>query len=122
LSKVSEKNVYAQLLSFVDSNNILRKSQSGFRAGHSTESVPLKVFNDLLWSLEGGKCAILILLDLSAAFDSVDHHIRQNGLKDQVGIQNTVLQSFTSYPTGRTFSVENGYLCSSAAPVRSGIP
>lgn len=97
LSKVKEKCVYFQLLSLLENTNIMEKFQSGFRACHSTESALLKVSNDLLLSLDSGKCAIIILLDLSSAFDTVDHSILLNCLEHQVSIQGSALQWFASY-------------------------
>ncbi len=68
-----------------------------------------------------GNCAVLILLDLSAAFDSLDHGILLNRLQ-QIGIQGCVLSWFVSYLKGRTFSVETGKYSSSCAPVLYGVP
>ena len=75
LSNVLEKTVLSELSSFMNQNNLFDKFQSGFRAHHSTESALLKVTNDLLLTTDTGDCAILILLDLSSAFDTVDHSI-----------------------------------------------
>ena len=80
------------------------------------ESFLLKASNDPLLSLDCGKCAILTFLDLSVAFDLVDHCILLSHLKDQVGIQGTALQCFASYLTDRTFSDQRETLSSSAAP------
>ena len=56
-------------------NNIFEKFQSGFRAQHSTETTLLKVINDLLMAVDQGKPQFHFFLDLSAAFDTVDHAI-----------------------------------------------
>ena len=86
LSKVLEKVILCQLLPHLHQNNILERFQSGFRAHHSTESALLKVSNDLLLSVDSGDCAVLILLDLSAAFDTVDHNILIDRLQCGVGV------------------------------------
>jgi len=88
-----------------DQNGVLDKYQSGFRSQHSTESALLKVLNDLFLIVDSGKCAVLILLDLSAAFDTLDHDILLYRLQC-IGIQGCVLNWFTSYLKDRTFSVE----------------
>lgn len=75
LSKILEKVVYNQLLPFLEDNSITELFQSGFKALHSTESALLKVSNDILLSIDSGKFVVLVLLDLSAAFDTVDHSI-----------------------------------------------
>ncbi len=82
--------------------------QSGFRSKHSTESALLRVVNDLLLFVDSGNCAVLVLLDLSAAFDTVDHCILLNRLKTEVGICDSALDWFESYFTARSFSVELG--------------
>ena len=56
---------------FLNSNNILEQCQSGFKINHSTETAFVKIVNDLRCN----KLSALVLLDLSAAFDIVDHHI-----------------------------------------------
>ncbi len=61
---------------------------------------------NLLLSIDSGSSAILILLDLSAAFDTIDQDILLNRLKCVVGVQGTALQWFTSYLKGRTFSAK----------------
>ena len=68
LSKVLEKVVLIQLQTFLEINSTLDKFQSGFRSRHSTESALLKVHNDIALSVDAGNPAVLVLLDLTAAF------------------------------------------------------
>ena len=70
-----EKVVLAQVFSHLNSHNLISEFQSAYHPGHSTETDLLKVTNDLLTALDTGKVSVLTLLDLSAAFDTVDHDI-----------------------------------------------
>ena len=72
-------------------NNILEKNQSGFRRNHSTEAALLKILNDTRCNLDNHKLTVLVLLDLTAAFDTVDHHILLNRLRNLVSLSGTVL-------------------------------
>ena len=75
LSKVLEKVVVSQLKEHMEVNALGAKMQSAYRSGHSTETALLRVVNDVQMAIDGKKAVILILLDLSAAFDTVDHTI-----------------------------------------------
>ncbi len=85
VSKVLENVALSQFTSYLDTFNILDPFQYGSRALHSTESALLKVTNDILLSIDSGSCAILILLDLSATFDTVDQDILLKRLECVVG-------------------------------------
>ena len=122
LSKILEKVVFQQLSSHLKNCNILDKFQSGFRALHSTESALLKVFNDILLTVDSGSCAVLLLLDLSAAFDTIDHNILLARLHDKVGLRGSVLNWFRSYLEDRTFCVKVGNQSSSIAACKYGVP
>ena len=74
MSKLLERLVSKQLMRYLKDNDLLPDLQSAYRAHHSTETAVLKVLPDILSALDSGKLAMLTLLDLSAAFDSVDHH------------------------------------------------
>ncbi|XP_028272710.1 uncharacterized protein LOC114443003, partial [Parambassis ranga] len=121
ISKILEKVVFSQLNGFLDEQKIFEVFQSGFKTQHSTETALLKVFNDVLLATDSGHCVILVLLDLTAAFDTVDHDILLSRLKDCVGIQGSALQWFRSYLTGRSFNVRVGSAESSAAPLTCGV-
>ncbi len=74
--------------------------QSGFRPSHSTETALIRVTNDLLLSSDRG-CISLVVLDLSAAFDTIDHNICLNRLENFVGISGSALVWFKSYLSDR---------------------
>jgi len=75
ISKILEKVVLKQLLRFLDQNKVFELFQSGFKKYHSTETALLKVLSDVLLAADSGVSTVLILLDLSAAFDTISHYI-----------------------------------------------
>ncbi len=117
-----EKVVFTQLHSFLESNSLYETFQSGFRKLHSTESALLKVTNDIMLATDNGSAVALVLLDLSSAFDIVDHTILISQLENLVGIQDTVLKWFQSFLNNRKFSVCIGNHTSSAAHLSCGVP
>uniref|UniRef100_A0A3P9BFF7 Reverse transcriptase domain-containing protein n=1 Tax=Maylandia zebra TaxID=106582 RepID=A0A3P9BFF7_9CICH len=122
VSKVLEKIVFSQLKDFLDENGIFEVFQSGFKTLHSTESALLRVFNDILLACDSGNHVVLVLLDLTAAFDTVDHNILISRLHDVVGVGGTALNWFRSYLSDRTFSVSLLGYESSSAPLSCGVP
>ena len=92
ISKILEKAILSQVLPFLNSANVLEPFQSGFKACHSTETALLKVSNDLLLMLDTDGTTILVLLDLSAALDTVDHPTPLARLHQWVGISGSALQ------------------------------
>lgn len=93
---------------FLEENNILEVSQSGFRKYHSTETALTKIISDLRLNSDANKVSILILLDLSAAFDTIDHNILINRLEKLIGLTDSVLNWMKSYIRGRKFYVSLG--------------
>lgn len=75
LSKIIEKAVFQQLNNFSALNNCFDVFQSGFRPRHSTETALVRVFNVIHLNTDSGRISVLVLLDLSAAFNTVDHNI-----------------------------------------------
>ena len=122
ISKILEKTVLVQLQSFLEVHGILEIFQSGSKALHSTESALLKVFNDLLLTTDSGDFAILMLLDFTAAFDTVDHTILISRLEHCVGIRDAASEWFRSYLSERCFSVRLGDSASSSAPLSCRVP
>ena len=76
-------------------NYILNESlQSAYTSGHSTETALVRVKNDIMMSIDQGKPVIVVLLDLSAAFDTVEHNVPFSRLKEMFGLSGRVLEWF----------------------------
>ena len=97
LTKILEKVVLHKRLSHLQENNLSNPFQSAYRAGHSTETVLLRIANDILSALDNDNISVLLFLALSAAFDTTDHQILLSRLNSVFGIQSTALQWFQSY-------------------------
>ena len=106
---------------YLDSFNALSKYQSAYREFHSVETALTKIYDDLIKSKAGGKCSLLILLDLSAAFDTVNHDILLQDLRN-LGINGQVWNWFKSYLTGREFIVEIEGVVSERGIMCTGVP
>uniref|UniRef100_A0A8C6M2E0 Reverse transcriptase domain-containing protein n=1 Tax=Nothobranchius furzeri TaxID=105023 RepID=A0A8C6M2E0_NOTFU len=122
LSKVPEKVIAAQLQSHLEANNLFEKFQSGFRSCHSMETALVRVTNDLLMSADAGFPLLLILLDLSSAFDTVDHNILLHRLHHTVRLSDSVYNWLSSYLTERTEHVALREAKSAIHNVTSGVP
>ena len=72
--------------------------------------------------MDSQKLSVLVLLDLSAAFDTVDHHILSNRLKSLVGVSGTVLKWFYSYLTDRQFFISMDTCSSRIYKIKCGVP
>uniref|UniRef100_A0A3B3CVM8 Reverse transcriptase domain-containing protein n=1 Tax=Oryzias melastigma TaxID=30732 RepID=A0A3B3CVM8_ORYME len=94
---------------------------SGFRPSHSTETALVKIINDLLLAADSGLLTILILLDLSSAFDTISHSILLHRLSS-LGIASTPLRWLQSYFSGRTQFIQLKSFKSQPSTVSSGIP
>ena len=101
VSKIVEKAVGAQLSRHLQDNALYKPCQSAYRAFHSTETALLQVHSDILQALDRKETVFLVLLDLSAAFDTVDHSILLTTLAERFGIRGQALAWFQSYLTDR---------------------
>ncbi len=114
--------VASQLISHLTENNLFEPLQSGFRKFYSTETALVKVTNDLLIASDSGYFSILILLDLSAAFDTVDHLVLITRLETDFGVSDIALNWFRSYLSDRKQFVSMGGFRSKIGVVQSGVP
>ena len=96
--------------------------QSAYRSGHSTESCLLKVMSDILDAADSGEVSLVGLLDLSAAFDTVDHDILLRRLQSSFGIGGIILHWITSFLTDRTQAVVFCGERSSVCRLNCGVP
>ncbi len=122
LSKILEKVASSQLYSFLEKKYICEDIQSGFRPSHITETALIRVTNYLLLSSDRGCISLLVLLDLSAAFDTIDHNILLNRLENSVGISGIALAWFKSYLSDRHQLVAVNEEVSYRSQVQYGVP
>ena len=105
ISKLIEKVIASRLHSHMTNNNLYEELQSLYRKFHSTETALTCVHVDIFRAIDDNKSVLLIMLDLSAAFDTVDHDVLLERLKSGLGICGTALNWFQSYLSGRSQSV-----------------
>ena len=122
MSKLIEKVVLLQLNDHLISNELYDTFQSAYRANRSTETALLRILHDLLIATDSGQVSLLTLLDLSAAFDTIDHSILLSRLHDSFGISSVVLNWFKSYLSGRTQTVSVNGILSSPTSLDCGVP
>ena len=102
LSKLEVESVFAQMNNYLTVNGLHELFQSAHKANHSTDTALLTIKNEILLSLDRRDNVFLLLLDLSTAFDTVNHSLLLSRLKNSFGITGTVLQWFHSYLSGRS--------------------
>ncbi|KAI2642373.1 hypothetical protein H4Q32_026077 [Labeo rohita] len=121
IPKTLKRVIFNQVSLFLAQNSLLDANQSGFRSGHSTETTLLSVTEALRIAKADSRSSVLILLDLSAAFDTVNHQILLSTLSS-LGITGIPLRWFESYLTGRSFRVAWGGEVSKAHHLVTGVP
>ena len=122
VSKIIEKVVASQLNDHLSKHDIKEKFQSAYRRLHSTETAIIKLQNDILRCLGNRKCVLLVLLDLSSAFDTIDHDILISCLRDRFGVQGTALSWFRSYLSDRLQCVCVKHCFSKGRCLKCGVP
>jgi len=121
LSKIIEKVISKQMISFLNNNNILSNQQFGFRKNRNTEKAIMSLVNIIMENMERKVDTVSFFIDLSKAFDSVSHDILLSKL-ESYGFRGVSLDLLTTYLVGRQQTVDFGNLTSSKLPVTRGVP
>jgi len=122
LGKLIERIVALQIVDHLQANYLMNTFQSAYREYHSTETALLKVQNDILMHLDKSNTVMLVLLDLSAAFDTIDHGILLKRVERRCGIKGNALKFLKSYLTERKQKVVIGDNESSTKHLKYGVP
>ena len=122
LSKILEKVVAKQIQQHIDGFGLDNPFQSAYKSFHSTESALLTVQNDIYMAMERGTVTALTLLDLSAAFDTIDHDILLGRLSDWFGIGKVALKWIVSYLKNRSQTININGKLSIPLTLQIGVP
>ena len=122
ISKLTERAVYDQTHSHMSRYELYPLLQSAYRAGHSTETALLKVQNDILLNMDRKRITLLVLLDLSTAFDTVDHRVLVRRLESSFGITVTALSWFSSSLSQRSQRICYEGCTSKTFDLHHGVP
>ena len=115
ISKLIERVAAEQLVDHVNRNSLMEVNQSAYREFHTTETALVKVREDILKAIDNKEILCLFLLNLSAAFDVIDHHKLLARMESRFGLSGTVLNWIKLYITGRSQKVVIGDLNSNRA-------
>ena len=121
LSKVVEKVICSQINNFFITNNLFYDSQYGFRSGHSTEYAAIEITDRIIAAMDKNNIPLNVYLDLSKAFDTLDHAILLEKLS-HYGIRGNPLKLISSYLENRQQFVEFRNTKSSILQISTGVP
>ena len=122
ISKLLERVVFDQISQYLECFSLLPVNQSAYRKCHSTETALLNVFSDIVTACDSGRLSMLMLLDFSSAFDTVDHSVLLARLELTFGFSGVVLQWFNSYLSNRSQCVVVEGLKAEPTILTCGVP
>ena len=122
VGKLAEKAAAQQLTSHMHDHNVNDPLQSAYRQGHCTETALIKVKDDITRSIDRDEGVLMAMLDLSAAFDTVDHEVLIRRLHDLVGVEGIALDWFKSYLHERSQKVIINNISSHQKTLSTGVP
>ena len=120
-SKIFERIIYNRMVDFLDQNSILNPNQFGFRKGLSTESAIIQFINNIHNGLNKRRHTIAIFMDLSKAFDVLDHNILSKKL-EHYGFRGKILDLLMSFISDRKYFVNANGFTSDLKTVNIGVP
>ena len=121
ISKILEKNMFNQLYNYFNTNKLFSKSQYGFRENHSTQYAALELIDRIISSMDTGEIPFNIYIDLSKAFDTLDHSILVKKL-DYCGVKDTALDLCRDYLENRKQYVQIDTYKSDTTTITTGVP
>jgi len=107
VSKLLERITDARFTEHANANNLFSPLQSAYRKHHSTETALVKIHNDIITNIDQGHVGALVLLDLSSAFDTVDHNLLLKILEYRFSVTDSALKWFSFYLSDRTQTIHN---------------
>jgi len=117
-----ERVVSKQLVNYLNINQLFPDRQSAYRAFHSTETVLADILSEILLAIDFGNFSLLSLMELSAAFDTVDHDILLKRLHLSFSLSSTALEWIASHLTGRQQCVHHAGSASTYSTLTCGVP
>ena len=122
ISKIVEKTVIEQLNEHMSLNDLHSAHQSAYKSNFSTETALCFLMNRLLWSMEKGEVVVMAALDLSAAFDTVDHQVLISVLKQNFGVEGIALNWIKTYLANRQMHIKVNDSTSSVRTFNYSVP
>ena len=122
ISKLMEKVAVSRVVEHLSNNNLMEEYQSAYRADHSTETALLKVHHDISSALDESHAVALVILDLSAAFDTIDQCQLLSLLNAEFGVHAKALSWLETYLEARTQRVKIDDAMSETIPLTCGVP
>jgi len=122
ISKTLERLVSRRFTKHSDEQGLFTDTQSAYRENYSTETALVRLHNDIVTAIDHGEVGALVLLDLSAAFETVDHTILIEVLRERFGVDGDALSWMMSYLLNRSQTVSVGSSSSNVRPVLCGVP
>ena len=122
ISKLVEKATLSQFMDHCEEYHLLPDHQNAYRKGYSCETCVVKFVNDALWNMENCRVTVCAFLDLSAAFDTVDHDLLLYILDKSYGFTGTALKWYENYLRPRSFKVSVGDTYSAERPLTFSVP